>query len=90
MNIPFQVLRNSKSEKNLHRIRYPKSKTFKITFFSLLQNDGILQRSHIDMLAFLENIKYKKKFTLQSDTNIVYRYVVHVLVFNSIILTGQP
>ena len=37
----------------------------------------------VDMLSFLENIKYKTKFTLPSDTNIVYRNIllVYAIIF---------
>ena len=41
----------------------------------------------IDMLSFLEKIKYKTKFTLQSDTIFAHRYV---LIVHSIIFAGQP
>ena len=52
-----------------------------------LQNGGQSRRSQIDMLSFLENIKYKTKLTLQSDTIFVFRYV---LLVHSIIFAGQP
>ena len=41
----------------------------------------------IDILSFLENIKHMSKFTLPSDKNIVYRYV---LLVYSIIFAGHP
>ena len=41
----------------------------------------------IDILSFLENIKHMSKFTLPSDKNIVYRYV---LLVYSIIYAGHP
>ena len=52
-----------------------------------LLNGGQSRWSQNDMLSFLENIKYKKKITILSDTNIVYRYV---LLVYSIIFAGQP
>ena len=51
-----------------------------------LQNGGQSRRSQIHLLSFLENIKSKKsKFTLPSDTNIDYKYV---LLSYSIIFAG--
>ena len=52
-----------------------------------LQNGRQSHRSQINMLSFLENIKSKTKFTLPSDTNIVYSFV---LLSYSTILAGQP
>ena len=52
-----------------------------------LQNGRQSRRSQIDILSFIENIRYKANFTLPSDTNIVHRYVL--LLYSIILLRSD-
>ena len=43
-----------------------------------IENGSMNSQSQIDMIVFLENVRYETKFTLLSDTDIVYRYLLLV------------